>query len=190
VEAVETIETLYETFKGKGAAMCYHMEALRELAGECSVAVEFGVRGAYSTIALLAGNTTLHSYDVEVLHKHERTHRRIKEAVGHRWEFNLESSLTCDLPTPTDLMLHDSLHNRAQVREELGRHGDKVGRFIVFHDSISHGVVGQRVSCGPGVDGIGGIRIAIDKWMVRNREWRIRSHEVRKAGLLVLERWM
>lgn len=181
----ETIEDLFAERKAAPDAMSPHMGTLRKLAEECDVCVEFGVRRANSTVALLAGcEGRVYSYDLEAAHP--GFYERIRAAVGDRWIFEIGDSRSIAMPI-CDLLLHDSLHNYEHVKAELEQCVGGVRKFLVFHDTESHGDVGQAVSCGPPVKGVDGLKKALNE-LVATGDWALKAHYAHSAGLTVLER--
>lgn len=192
------IEKLYEQSMRSKRAMAHHMPHLRKLASNTEGGapwrcVEFGVRAAYSTIALLAGGAVVESWDIEQREQDRPTHEAIRAAVGDRWTFHVGSSLDADFGG-CDLLLIDSLHNFAHLDAELRAHADKVLKCLVFHDTITFGSFGQppaaakNTGMGATDDPLSGIRLAIDHLMIRDPSWRIVAHDPRASGMLTLWR--
>jgi hypothetical protein len=174
-------------------AMTAHLPRLRALATGLDLAVEFGVKYGASSVALLLGAQHVISYDTVVTPQA----KSLQAVAGPRWEYRLQDSRRA-MPTPCDLLLVDSLHTYAQVRAELARHAAAVGRYLVFHDTITFGSIGANGETGkwiwrqePGVavtiDHLG-IRPAIDELMIADPTWCLKAHYVDSHGLLVLER--
>lgn len=64
------------------------MSLVSGLARDCEVCVEFGVRRANSTVALLSGCPgKVYSYDLEEPPGYSGLYAAIGAAVGERWEF-------------------------------------------------------------------------------------------------------
>ena len=173
-------------------AMTAHLPRLRDLAVGLPHAVEFGVKHGASSAALLMGATRVTSYDIV-----ETASARRLQQLAPWWDYRIADSLTVTIPD-CDLLLLDSLHTCAQVDAELTRHADRVGQYLVFHDTITFGSIGADGESGqwswtPVVgqsvpyDHLG-IRHAIDRLMLRDRSWQIHSAYPDSHGLLVLER--
>lgn len=170
-----------------------HLPRLKALAEGLPLVVEFGVRRGGSSSALLLGAQKVISYDV----KETAEARMLARVAGDRWDYHVQSSLEAPVQ-PCDLLFMDSLHTFHQCDGELKRHADVVSRWIVFHDSIWRGCIGE-----PHLDfrllrttfqdtkkreAMLGIRPAIDELMIRDRSWFIVAHHTDSCGLLVLER--
>jgi hypothetical protein len=190
------IEALYVEHCASGSAMAAHLPRLRELATDCDLAVEFGVKRGASTTALLLGAQRVLSYDILATPQA----KALERLAGDGWTYRLADSRTAKIPS-CDLLLVDSLHTYAQVKAELDAHADTVQRYLIFHDTITFGSIGADGETGrhlwtytPGHSvptSALGIRPAIDELMMRDPTWRILSHATLSHGLLVLARpWM
>jgi len=165
------------------------MDVIRMLASECRECAEIGIRRGSSTIALLAGcEGKVTSYDIEPYPQHQR----ILAASEGRWRPIYIPSETAK-PEKVDMLVIDGFHNYPQVRMELDLFADHVRKYLVFHDTISCGTVGDGIA-NPEVYQAAhlsdkrGIRMAIDELMILDRTWFIKAHYPNHSGLLVLER--
>jgi cephalosporin hydroxylase len=159
--------------------MTAHLPRLRELATGLDLAVEFGVRHGASSSALLLGAKHVVSFDTV----QRRRALHLQFLAGDRWEYRIADSATVTIPA-CDLLFIDSLHTYEHCDAELRAHARSVCRYLVFHDSIGYGSVGEPVKRKTTL----GIRPAIDALMIRDRSWRIAAHYLDSSGLLVLER--
>ena len=177
-------------------AMAPHLPRLAALASGCALAVEFGVKRAGSSAALLMGADYVISYDIVPTHEA----RKLQASCPRRWEYRIGDSRIAPLH-PCDLLFIDSLHTYEQMRAELTRHADSVDRYLVCHDTVTFGSIGADGETGrhrwaPSSVGEAvpvealGIRPAIDELMIRDRSWHIAAHYPESHGLLVLERVM
>lgn len=180
-----------------------HLPVLRHYAYKVQRVAEFGVDIGQSTTAfLMAAPEILYSYDV-ALHPELAELTRCMEPRGEiglptlksgegfflvnwqsdkltRWNFLLDDSRTCNIPE-VDLLLIDSSHYYDQVKTELSRHHQQVRQFIICHDTVSFGELGE--------DGRQrGILPAIREFQSAHPEWVEREHLSNNNGLLVLER--
>lgn len=185
---MSALQVIYNRRLISGDAMAGHMDRVMRLARECETCVEFGIRRANSTVALLVGCPgRVYSYDVERL---PQFHDPILDAAGNRWVPTYADTTTIDIPE-CDLLLHDSFHNYAVVKADLDRHADKVRKYLVFHDSITCGTVGEGIPGNhrsPLFQDTRGFRMAVDELMIRDPSWRIAAHYPDHNGLLVLQR--
>jgi len=183
----------FDRWCSQPSAIQPHLPRLRDLSIGCDLAVEFGVKRAASSAALLLGADRVISYDIVV----NREAQAFQAKVGDRWTYCIQDSRTAPV-IPCDLLFVDSLHTYAQTKAELDRHAHAVRRWLVFHDTVTFGSVGANGETGqqawaytPGVSVPPmylGIRPAIDELMVKDWSWRIVAHYTDSHGLLVLER--
>lgn len=155
--------------------MAAHEPALAALAALCTHVTEFGVRAGNSTRALLAGLPPfgrMVSYDI----------RECPAVDDPRWTFRVQDTAAfTTLIEPTDLLFIDTLHDCDQVAAEL-QHAPMVRRFLVFHDTVMFGSMDESTGRPPGINH------AIWSFLAGSSSWRVRSHDWRCCGLLVLER--
>lgn len=190
---LDFLEAHYSAACSKASAIQPHLPRLRSLATGCEVAIEFGVKRAASSSALLLGAARVISYDVV----ETKEAVRLAAAVPHRWTYRIQSSLVAPVLT-CDLLFIDSLHTYEQCAAELVRHANAVERWLIFHDTITFGSIGAQGESGqwrwiytpgqPVPHEALGIRPAIDQLMIRDPSWRIHAHYTNSHGLLVLER--
>lgn len=174
-----TLDELYHRAVNTPGDIFEHCPTLSALAKGLDHVTEFGVRYGISTIALLQGRPKrMVSYDID---RHQAV-AGIEDAVrdaGIDFVFKLESSLTCDIE-PTDLLFIDTLHTYAQLLAELARHGDKVRKHIVLHDTSTFGLYGE--------DGGDGLIKALDEYFGPRPEWKMAANFLNNNGLRVYTR--
>lgn len=119
---------LYQAAYEQAGDIWVHLPTLRWLAHHHDRVTEFGVRNGASTIALLSGNPTLTSYDIEPCPNHD-----LIAAAAPGWTFHQESTLEAVIDE-TDLLFIDTLHTYEQLSAELDRHAGKVTATIALHD--------------------------------------------------------
>lgn len=166
------------------SAMAAHLQVLSSLASECAHVTEFGVHFGHSTVALLHGLSNsrstamrrLVSYDIEAY-----SFDAPELPPGLEWKFNRADTSKVSALEATDLLLIDSLHTCAHVQAEL-KHHSRVARYIVLHDTITFGSIGEDLQCP-------GLTHAIYAFLATHSyDWRVRYHNPESHGLLVLER--
>jgi len=82
------------------------------------------------------------------------------------------STLEIEIPE-VDMLFIDTDHTYEQLKGELARHGNKVKKYLVFHDTVS-----CETELMP----------AIEEFMKANKKWKIKEHYKFNNGVLVLER--
>ena len=156
-----------------------HMPTLQKYAGMSDRVVEFGVRdGSGSTAAFLAGNPgELISYDVSSC-PNGLAAKAV--ALGVPFEFRQGDVLTEEVGE-CDLLFIDTKHTYEQLKAELAMHGDKAGKWLIFHDTVTFGAKGEDGSTP-------GLMQAIDEFLEENHHWIVKEIFNNNNGLLVLER--
>lgn len=178
---INPLYTEYMQFCNIQSDINEHMPLIYELACKCTNTTEFGIGYGRSTrafiAALLKTNGSHISYDLKILEGvpelFDRAERANLDAI-----YLQENTLHIEIE-PTDMLLVDSHHTYKQVKEELELHGDKVAKYILFHDIVLFGDEGQDM-------GSLGIRPAIDDWMNDHPEWTIIEERLNNNGMLLL----
>ncbi len=177
---MHTLEQIYSQKVNEASDINEHLPTLRKYAEQCDHVTEFGVRWICSTWALLVAKPKiLISYDIiepsNILSvaQHAKQH-------GVHFEFKLENTLEVDIE-PTELLFIDTLHTYTQLNAELEMHAEKVSRFIILHDTVSFGTVGEdRVDKG--------LNFAIDEFIQATEQWKVLETFTNNNGLTVLSR--
>lgn len=180
--------TLNEAFADRlkrRSAIAAHLQLLSSLASECARVTEFGVNHGHSTVALLHGLAHSAAADVRELQSFDIADYRFEPPAlpgNVRWQFRRTDTAKLTGLAETDLLFIDSLHTCEQVQAEL-KHHYRVTRYLVFHDTITFGSVGEDLQHP-------GITHAVFDFLARHGfEWRVRYHNPSSHGLLVLERF-
>jgi predicted O-methyltransferase YrrM len=157
--------------------MAPHVPTLKALAAESKVIVEFGLRGAVSTWAMLEGLPP----DGHLLGVDIDPNAPVPTRVRNDPRFNLVTgnSLEVDLPPTADLVMIDSSHEFTQTVLELARAATLRPRVIVCHDYLYAHTPQVKAA----VDGF------VMKGYLVEPEYRLAHVEASKWGLAVLERW-
>lgn len=182
-----TLEDLYESARMAPSDINEHVELLHDLALECDHVTEFGMRTGVSTVALLAAQPkVLVSWDIDW---RAIVSQRAADLLWFAGATNFQPRVgdTLSITTePTDLLFIDTLHTGAQLKAELTRHvdpaQDRVRKYLVFHDTVTFGYVGE--------DGKPGLRAAI-RWFQREFSfplWELIEDRKNNNGLVVLKR--
>lgn len=177
--AEETIEAMYEKAKSEPSDINEHLELLYSLAAQCDTVVEFGVRTAVSTTALVHGaRKKVTSYDI-----HDSAQARaLSDKSGGKLEFIIGNSLDVDIQ-PCDMLFVDTLHTADQVYGELKRHHEKVSRWIALHDTETFREFGEGDSTEARVPGLmPGIR----RFLGEHPEWMVMTVRRNNNGMMVL----
>ena len=187
------LEDIYRRHVAAKTAISAHLPRLRELASGLDTVVEFGVKRGASSSALLLGAKRVISYDIAPTPEA----MALKELAGERWDYRIGDSRKAEFDA-ADMLFIDSQHDGIHVGAELTCAADRIGRYVVGHDTITFGSVGAKgetgTHCWNYIKGQScpewalGVRIAFDRLMIRDPSWRIIAHYPESHGLLVLER--
>lgn len=111
-----------------------HVDQLTELARDAKVIVEFGLRGAVSTWAMLEGMPA----DGQLIGVDIDPNAPIPERVRNdpRFTFVTGDSLEVDLPDHADMVMIDSSHEFAQTVAEIMRAASLTPQVIALHDYL------------------------------------------------------
>lgn len=175
-----SIAQWYEWAAGTPSDINEHAPVLKEYASKSKRVIEFGVRTGVSTAALLDGNPEqLISYDLN-----ESSQARMMAAQANRekkdFQFFIGNSLYIE-PEECDLLFIDTVHTGEHCLKELRRHGPKVKKWIILHDTEIFGNKGED-----GSDG--GLMFAIRTFLATYPEWSTVKHFRNNHGLTVLSR--
>jgi len=159
-----------------------HLPTLARYAEECDHITEMGVRWIVSTYALLMGKPQrMISYDI-----HPCNWQPIAEMVKEDTNFTFVIANTLDLQIEeTDLLFIDTLHNYNQLKRELELHGNKVKKYLLFHDTTSFEFIGESYK---GSSKEKGIWPAIEEFLTQNPRWEIKERFTNNNGLTILVR--
>ena len=152
--------------------MAPHLGQLMDLASRAKVVVEFGIRGAVSSWAILDGMAP----DGVLIGVDINPECTIPERVSTdpRWTFVVGDSVKVDLPRHADLMMIDSSHEYGQTVLELDRAATMTPEVIALHDYL-HADSPE-------------VRPAVDDWLKKNPEYLLETVHPSEWGLAVLRR--
>lgn len=85
-----------------------------------------------------------------------------------------------ELPFEPDMLFLDTRHTGERASAELAKYGPSVKKYIVYHDTASHGQYGE--------DGKPGLMFAIRDFLHANPDWFVYWHTNEQYGLTVLSR--
>ncbi len=152
-----------------------HLPILYDLAVRCDSIVEFGVRTGVSSRAFLLANVNLLSVDIE---KNNDVNALFNKAIKANYLIADTREITIE---ETDMLFIDSLHTYDQLKKELDLHGNKVKKYLVFHDTFTYGLKGE-------IAGTVGLLPAIIEFIIENPCWFFKIYKINNNGLIVLER--
>jgi len=151
-----------------------HDEIRARISAGCRSYTELGVnQGATLAAALLAMPGTVRGYDIRLTNYAPAQALFKRFAVIAQVYFAVieADSLKCRID-PTDLLYIDTRHERKHLARELECHQRQVRRFIVCHDT----------------EVCSGLRLAVDEFAARNREWSVVTDCRESVGFMTLAR--
>jgi hypothetical protein len=179
--------------RGPGSDILFHLPVLEYYASRCEHITEFGVRSAFSTVALLSGlgkgNITkvngvpqrkvLCSWDIEA----SPMVRRLQSIqLPCEWVFRQGDTGSPLSIEETDMIFFDTLHTHEHLSKELKHHGHKARWFLAFHDTFT---CGERDVSGPNPN-VRGILPAIYDYV--GKSWKCVYKTDWSNGLMIYER--
>jgi hypothetical protein len=180
-----------------------HLETLKKYTEECDIVIEMGVRSIVSTWAFLAGNPKkLISLDLFNPVDFGANLQEVYDAAlnsGIDFSFVQKDSLVYDIEK-CDLLFIDTWHDFLQLKKELTRHHSKVNKYIILHDTVSHGYVDEKTTgtfeyaaemrkLNTSETNLPvGICPAIEEFLYHNKNWVIWEKMANNNGLTVLKR--
>jgi len=155
-ETPRALERLFKFERDRTSDINEHVQLLRDLSSQCDHVTEFGMRDGSSTVALLAGQPdVLVSWDIDPYAVISQRAGDLLSCAGRtRFEPRVGDTLSI-VTEPTDMLFIDTLHTAKQLRDELVRHadrhyddnrrviGDRVRKYLAFHDTETFGMVGE-----------------------------------------------
>jgi cephalosporin hydroxylase len=165
-----------------------HLATFQRLGAECETICEFGIGWGTSTWAFLSTKPKwMRSYDIQ---DYEQLGLLKETAKNMNWDWQLLLQNTAE-PSfhieECDLLFVDSLHTGDHVEAELRHNAQYVKKYIIFHDIVKFGSIGQN-SIGMITPGVRGINSAIDDFLANHPEWQVKERYENCHGLLVIER--
>jgi hypothetical protein len=177
---MQQINDLYELARMRPSDINEHIPTLMRLGRMVDRITEFGTRKGVSTVAFLAARPQrLTTYDI-VRHSQVGVLEAVAASEGIDFSFVLANVLSTAI-RETDLLFIDTLHTHDQIRRELDLHGERVRKFLVFHDTTTFGEQGET----PGTEGIWR---AISEYCLSHRDWRMIDRWTNNNGLAVFMR--
>lgn len=193
------LEDKYQTLCRTKSDINEHLPTLRKYAKKCEHVTEFGVREVVSTYAFLSAHPkVMRSYDVyKPSDSNYQEMMRLSSSVD--FEFIQQNVLEIEIEQ-TDLLFIDTLHTYDQLIQELTKHGNKVNKYIILHDTTKFGksnelhkkiINGKKIKTKYPVlnsDGKVGLKQAVDDFLKENNNWVIKEVFTNNNGLTVLEK--
>jgi hypothetical protein len=179
---VASLQALYQQALTTAHDIREHLETLYHLARECRHVTEMGTRQGWSTRAFLyAQPEVLVCYDRVRLPDVDLLEEAAGRAGRPRFRFHQADVLRVQIET-TDLLFIDTWHVYEQLQQELALHASRVRRYLVLHDTMTYGEVGEA-------PGYRGLLPAIEEFLLDHYEWTESAQWATGNGLTLLTRY-
>jgi hypothetical protein len=173
----DSVYDKFEELKSKSSDNNEHLDIIFQYAKKCINGVELGFGQGRASFALLMGLEKL--YSVDTYHE-PNIKNMLVDYFGDKLTTIESETYNFEEYDSVDLLLVDSIHTYEQVRKELKAHSSKIKKYIMFHDTVSFGTLGE--------DGHEGIVKAIDEFLRENKDWKIIYEVSNNHGFMILEK--
>lgn len=207
----KTIDQLYEASCNNYSDIYQHIKTLRKYAEEEGVysIAEFGIRDtSHSTNGLVKGLVEGKLRDgkqrkylgidispIEYLYM-----REIAKIFDIDYTFEVANSATYKFKEPVDLLFIDSFHIKGHLARELDVSHSFVNKYIIMHDTTIDEFTSEAIRCGMDIEKIEketgystdeiimGLWPAIEEFLEKHSEWKIKERYTNNNGLCILEK--
>jgi len=151
-----------------------HLPTMHKYANECDHITEFGVRNGVSTWAWLASKAKIiRCFDIKDVRNNLISHHESAKETKKDFTFTCVNTVADKLEIEqTDLLFIDTEHTYEQCSKELKMHGNKVNKYIIFHDTTLCPELNK----------------AIEEFISDNKNWKIKEVFTNNNGLTILEK--
>jgi hypothetical protein len=175
----------YENACNTSSDINEHLPKLYEMAKLCNHITEMGVRSGDSTRAFLYASPKKYvSYDLNINQTVNDLFEYCK-SNGKDYEYIQADVLKIKI-RKTDLLFIDTYHCYEQLLQELELHAKQVRKYIIFHDTVSYGRIGENLDF-QSFSGTKGILYAIEEFLEQNSNWKIIHNAQYNNGLMIIE---
>lgn len=127
--------------RGKPPSLYEYHHQLQEIIKKSDSYTEFGVyQGHTLANALLMNPKKIRAYDIDLSWYYEHSNPLFDTyAKENKIDFKTHEgdTSTCPVIDETDVLNIDSLHTYEHCKKELARHGHRVKKYIIFHDTTA-----------------------------------------------------
>ncbi len=202
-----TLKIRHEQMKTQKSDINEHQVALRDLAKQCSVVAELGVRSIVSSwslafgLSLAPGKKLLFLSDIDDPPSGSLLELKQASSLHEiKVDFIKGSDLESTFPVELfDFVFIDSWHVKGQLSRELERFAPRTTKFLAMHDTTIFGEQSEvalvtedliRLSGFTREEIAGGLWGAIEDFLIspEGRNWKVKQRYVNNNGLTVLER--
>jgi hypothetical protein len=207
----KTIDQLYEDSCRNYSDIYQHIPTLRKYAEEEGVysIAEFGVRDtSHSTNGLVKGLVEGKLRDgkqrkylgIDISPCEYLYMREIAKIFDIDYTFEVANSATYKFKEPVDLLFIDSFHTYPHLALELDVSHSFVNKYIIMHDTTIDQFTSECIRCNMDIEKVSeesgypidklvlGLQLAIDEFLEKHPEWRVKEVFTNNNGLTILER--
>jgi hypothetical protein len=199
------VDTIYQDRVAIASDMNEHLPILYDLARECFRVCQLVRGNNLATWAFIKGLKE-NGAECKVLNCIDMGQGNFEEALqvaqhaGVSFQVAKGDTAKLDMPCDVDLLFIDTWHVYGHLRRELEKHHDKVGRFIVLHDTevdketsesvrMRADVNKESIESGyPVAEIIRGLAPAVDEFLEKHPQWTLHAHYKNNNGLSVLKK--
>ena len=167
-----------------------HLPVIKKYAQQCEHITEMGIRYIVSTWAMLAAKPKkIICYDILTGLDMNIFNANLNEIINEAnnanisFVFHKADVLNIDIEE-TDLLFIDTYHEYNQIKKELKLHGNKVKKYLLFHDTTTFGQNGETFKQPNTI----GIWPAIKEFLNDNNHWEICEKLENNNGLTILKK--
>jgi len=193
----------YKTLCSTPSDINEHLVTLEKYARECESIFETGVRGCVSSWAFLhglmhnkSGKKVLFMNDIDECNVEDLMDKAnlFGVAASYEWKNNLE----LDIETNYDITFIDTWHVYGQLKRELDLFSKITNKYIIMHDTTVDEWNGETIRMnmnakeqseisGFSIEEINkGLWPAIDEFLAKNPDWKIKERFTNNNGLTIL----
>lgn len=200
------IENKFKTFCATKSDINEHLPTLYKYASRCESIIELGVRGVISSYAFIYGLLNNNSSNKKIL-LNDIDKCDIGELLQITSNLNVDikyewiNDLDLKIDENYDLTFIDTWHVYGQLKRELEKFSKVTNKYILMHDTTIDGLKGEtirmklnaeqqsKVSNIPVEEINKGLMPAVNEFLEKNKNWRIKERFTNNNGLTVLEKY-
>ena len=183
--------------------ICDHVPTLHDLAAQCTSVTEIGLRGMSSSWGIVAGladngRAQKHYLGIDIESPSEENlarFSRLTKGCGIQFRIWIQDDITVKME-PVEMLFIDTLHTYCHLTWELEAFSPQVTKFIAMHDTAApfgyvdnDGYHGDHSEYPAWIDRKKqGLWTAVQDFLARHPEWKLKSHAFNRHGFTVLER--
>ncbi len=199
------IENKFKTLCATKSDINEHLSTLYKYASRCESIIELGVRGVISSYAFIYGLLNNNSSNKKIL-LNDIDKCDIGELLQITSNLNVDikyewiNDLDLKIDENYDLTFIDTWHVYGQLKRELEKFSKVTNKYIIMHDTTIDGLKGEtirmklnaeqqsKITNIPVEEINKGLMPAVNEFLEKNKNWRIKERFTNNNGLTVLEK--